>query len=225
MLDQPQEYVESSIFTITHLQIARRCRSEQKVLYTIFLLLKRHCATETTQDKRASLGSTTETVLSEMNKYYKKARPASGMRGIKDLYDNAPAHKSKLVQKYLSNKTFKLCLTFPTPRIWHHVIFFLFPCLKKSLSVCKFNSRSALVSAVFQCLDHIPREGYKHAFIWTMDTKTKEVCCCSGSLLLKGAGQKICFKVSERNFKSMVSFIPEIPLYVVVRERERGEGV
>ena len=32
-------------------QLARRCCSEQKVPYTLFLLLKRHCATETTQDK------------------------------------------------------------------------------------------------------------------------------------------------------------------------------
>ena len=43
--------------------------------------------------------------------------------------------------------------------------FFLSPRLKKSLSGCKIMSRSALGSAVFQCLpDHIPKEDNKYTF-------------------------------------------------------------
>ena len=46
-----------------------------------------------------------------------------------------------------------------------------------------------------------------------MDTKTKQVRRCSGSLLWKYVGKKWLFNVSQRNFKSMVSLIPEIPSY------------
>ena len=37
----------------------------------------------------------TDSVLSELNKHYGKARPASGMLGTELLHDNAPARKSK----------------------------------------------------------------------------------------------------------------------------------
>ena len=42
--------------------------------------------------------------------------------------------------------------------------FFLFPRLKKMLSGNKYMSISSLGSAVYQCLQHIPKEDYLSAF-------------------------------------------------------------
>ena len=42
--------------------------------------------------------------------------------------------------------------------------FFLFPRLKKMLSGNKYTSRSSLGSAIYQCLEQIPKEDYLSAF-------------------------------------------------------------
>ena len=42
--------------------------------------------------------------------------------------------------------------------------FFLFPRLKKILSGIKYTSRSSLGSAIYQCLQQKPKEGYLSAF-------------------------------------------------------------
>ena len=42
--------------------------------------------------------------------------------------------------------------------------FFLFPSLKKMLSGNKYTSRSSLGSAIYQCLQQIPKEDYSSAF-------------------------------------------------------------
>ena len=42
--------------------------------------------------------------------------------------------------------------------------FFLFPRLKKMLSGNKYISRSSLGSAIYQCLQQIPKEDYLSAF-------------------------------------------------------------
>ena len=92
-------------------QIARRSRSENDILYTIVLTQRALCYRNHTRQERASRVSTTETVISELNKYYKHARRTSGKRGIKVFHNNAPAHKSKLLQEYLS-KDLEPCTLF-----------------------------------------------------------------------------------------------------------------
>ena len=42
-----------------------------------------------------------ESVLTQLVDFYQKRRPRTGVRGIKLLHDNAPAHKSATVQEYL----------------------------------------------------------------------------------------------------------------------------
>ena len=83
--------------------------------------------------------------------------------------------------------------------------FVLLPRSNQSLSGSKFNFRSALRSAVFQCLDHIPKEDYKHAFEQWIQRPRKCV-----AYLEKMKAKKM-FKMSERYFKSMVSFLAEYP--------------
>ena len=43
-----------------------------------------------------------ESVLSQLVDFYQKRRPRTGVRGIKLLHDNTPAHKSPTVQEYLN---------------------------------------------------------------------------------------------------------------------------
>ena len=42
-----------------------------------------------------------ESVLTQLDDFYQTRRPRTGVRGIKLLHDNAPAHKSATVQEYL----------------------------------------------------------------------------------------------------------------------------
>lgn len=147
-------------------QIARRCRSQKKVLYTVFfntkgIVLQKPCkAGETINAKYYR-----DSVLAEVKHFYKKTRPKTGMRGIKILHDNAPAHKSKLVQEYLTQENVE---TLPHPAYSPDLApcdFFLFPRLKKCLAGRSFSNRSALGTAVFQCLSHIPQSDYRGAFL------------------------------------------------------------
>ena len=144
-------------------QIARRCRSEKKVLSTICFDSKGY--RNHARQERASQGSTTVTVFfsnwtnTTKKLYQPQAYMASNFFMIMYLHTSQSWYTS-----ISPRKTFKLCHTLPTPWILHHVNFFFFPHLKNSFSGCKFNSRSALRSTVFQCLGHIPKEDYKHAF-------------------------------------------------------------
>ena len=149
-------------------QSARRCRPEKKVLYTTFLDSK---GIVLQKPRKAGNTITGEyyrgCVLSKMSKYYQKKKldqtcVGSNLFMVMHLYTSHGWNES-----ILTKKTFKLCNTLPASRILHHVIFLLlccFPRLQKRLSGRKFNSCLALGSAVFQCLDHIPREDCKHAF-------------------------------------------------------------
>jgi hypothetical protein len=53
-----------------------------------------------------------DSVLSAVVSHYTTARPRTGVRGIKLLHDNAPAHKSVVVKLYLSDNSIE---TLPHP--------------------------------------------------------------------------------------------------------------
>ena len=65
--------------------------------------------------------------------------------------------------------------------------FFLFPRLKKMLSGNKYTSRSSLGSAIYQCLQQIPKEDYLSAF---RDWVKRLQKCVS----VKGNTLKVCNK-------------------------------
>ena len=78
-------------------QIAGKYRSKKTVLYTVSFNIEGNVSQRAGD---AISASTTErdSVLPEVNGFYKKARPNIEMRAVKILHNNAPAHKSKLVQ-------------------------------------------------------------------------------------------------------------------------------
>ena len=103
-------------------------------------------------------------MLKKVKKYYVKRRPKTGIRNICLIHDNAPAHKSKIVQDYLRVESIKQLPHQPYYPDLSPCDFFLFPRLKKMLSGRSYGSSSALGSAVYRCLNSIPRTDYFAAF-------------------------------------------------------------
>ena len=92
-----------------------------------------------------------------------KRRPATGLRGLCLIHDNASAHKCVLDEDFLKEEmVVQLSLRFSPDH--SSCDFFLLPLLKKPLSGRHYESRSALGSAVNQCLKGIPKKTYFSAF-------------------------------------------------------------
>ena len=93
-----------------------------------------------------------------------KKRPGKGWSGVHLLHDNASSHKCEVVKSFLASEKVKV-LNHPlySPDL-SPCDFFLFPRLKKMLSGNTYTSRSSVGSAIYQCLQHIPKEDYLSAF-------------------------------------------------------------
>ena len=105
-----------------------------------------------------------EGVLTQLVDFYQTRRPRTGVRGIKLLHDNAPAHKSATVQEYLKESGLDVLDHPPYSPDLFPCDFWLFPRLKEMLAGHRFESRCGIGSAVYQCLQHIPKEDYRAAF-------------------------------------------------------------
>ena len=103
-----------------------------------------------------------ESVLTQLVDFYQKRRPRTGVHGIKLLHDNAPAHKSAMVQEYLKESGLDVSMNL-SPGL-SPCDFWLFPRLREMLAGHRFESRCGIGSAVYQYLQHIPEEDYQAAF-------------------------------------------------------------
>ena len=137
--------------------IACRCKTSNRMLYAIFFDSKGPVPQIPVPKGSSVTGKFyRESVLTQLVDFYQKRRPRTGVRGIKLLHDNAPAHKSTTVQEYrkesgldvLDHPPYSLDL-FPCD-VW------LFPKLKEMLAGHCFESCCGIGSAVYQCLQHIP---------------------------------------------------------------------
>ena len=82
--------------------IARRCKTSNRMLYAIFFDWKGPVLQVPVPKGSPVTGKVyRESVLTQLVDFYQKRRPRTGVRGIKLLHDNAPAHKSATVQEYL----------------------------------------------------------------------------------------------------------------------------
>ena len=88
----------------------------------------------------------------------KKRRPATDLRGLCLIHDNAPAYKCVLVQDFLKEEKVVQLSRPPYSPDLSPCHFFLFPLLKKTLSGRRYESLSALGSAIYQCLQCIPKK-------------------------------------------------------------------
>ena len=104
-----------------------------------------------------------ESVLTQLVDFYQKRRLCIGVHGIKLLHDDAPAHKSATVQKYLKESGLDVLDHPPYSPDLSTCDFWLFPRLKEMLAEHRFESCCGIGSAVYQRLQHIPKEDYRAA--------------------------------------------------------------
>ena len=91
---------------------------------------------------------------------YNKKRPSKGWSGVHLLHDNTFFHKCEVVKSFLASEKVKVLNHPPYSPDLSPCDFFLFPRLKKMLSRNKYMSGSSLGSAIYQCLQQIPKEDY-----------------------------------------------------------------
>lgn len=145
--------------------IAKRTMSVRKMLYAIFFTARGPAVQVPVPKGRGITGRFyRDVVLKKLNKYYEKIRPKSGLRHIKLLHDNAPAHKAAVVTDFLTRKQVTVLPHPPYSPDLSPCDFFLFPRLKKMLAGRKYSKRHSVGSAVFQCLISIPKQDYIRAF-------------------------------------------------------------
>ena len=103
-------------------------------------------------------------VLRKLKIYYKSRRPKTGLKYVRLLHDNAPAHKARIVTDFFESEK---VTDLPHPPYSPDLApcdCFLFPKFKYYLSGRRYNSRNVLGSAVYQCLMGVPIEEYKNTF-------------------------------------------------------------
>ena len=82
--------------------IAHHCKTSNRMLYAIFCDSKGPVFQILVPKGSSVTGKFyRESVLTQLVDFYQKRRLRTGVRGIKLLHDNAPAHKSAMVQEYL----------------------------------------------------------------------------------------------------------------------------
>ena len=143
-------------------QIARRSRSVKHVLYALFFDARGIVARIPVPEHKTVTGIYyAEQVLPVVVNHYMATRPQTGVQGLKLLHDNTPAHPTTQPWCYLKTQGFK---TLSHPAYSPDLApcdFWLNPVIKKCLSGCKFETRTAVRRALFQCTDSIPKCDYK----------------------------------------------------------------
>ena len=100
------------------------------------------------------------------------------------LYMKASSHKYEVVKSFLASEKVKVLNHPPYSPDLSPCDFFLFPRLKKMLSGNKYTSRSSLGSAIYQCLQQIPKEDYLSVFRdWVK--RLQKMCFSKGGILQK----------------------------------------
>ena len=103
-------------------------------------------------------------VVKKVKEFYNKKRPSKGWSGVHLLHYNASSHRCEVVKSFLASEKVKVLNHLPYSSDLSPRDFFLFPRLKKKFSGNMCTSRSSLGSAVYQCLQQIPKEDYLSAF-------------------------------------------------------------
>ena len=150
--------------------IACRCKTSNRMLYAIFLDSKSPVLQIQVPKSSSVTGKFyRDSVLTQFVNFCQKHRPRTSVRGIKLLHDNAPAHKSTMVQEYLKESGLDV-LDHPqySPDL-SLCDYWLFPRLKEMLAGHRFESCCGKGSAAYQCLQHIPKEDYRAVFLKWVD--------------------------------------------------------
>ena len=107
--------------------------------------------------------------------------PSKGWSGVHLLHDNASCHKCEVVKSFLASEKVKVLNHPPYSPDLSPCDFFLFPRLKKMLSGNKYTSRSSLGSAIYQCLQQIPKKTI--ICFSRLGKKVTNICFSKGGIL------------------------------------------
>ena len=165
--------------------IARHCKTSNRMLCAIFFDSKGPVLQIPVPKGSSVTGKFyRESVLTQLVDFYQKHRLCTGVRCIKLLHDNASAHKSATVQEYLKESGLDVLDHLPYSPDLSPCDFWLFPRLKEMLAGHRFESRCGIGSAVYQRLQHIPKEDYRVAF-WKWVDRCK-MCVEAGRAYFEG---------------------------------------
>ena len=165
---QPDSKAKNKVWVSSkgdRLVIARHCKTSNRMFYAIFFDLKGPVLQIPVLKGSSVTGKFyRESVLTQLVDFYQKRRPRTSVHGIKLHHDNAPVHKSAMVQEYLKEFGLDVLDHPPYSPDLSPCDFWLFPRLKVMLAGHRFESRCGIGSAVYQCLQHIPKEDNREAF-------------------------------------------------------------
>ena len=165
---EPKRKVSNKIWATKNARrpsIAKRTRTVKKVLYAIFFSSSGPAIQIAVPKGRTVTGRFYKNiVLKQLKKYYKQRRPVTGLKYVRLLHDNAPAHKAAIVTDFLKSEKVTVLPHPPYSPDLAPCDYFLFPRLKNHLSGKRYNSRKALGSAIYQCLKGIHVEDYEKCF-------------------------------------------------------------
>ena len=140
--------------------IAKRIISSKKMLYALFLnssgpVVQVPCPSGHTVTGRFYKNS----VLKKVEEFYNKKRPSKAWSGVHLSHDNASSHKCEVVKSFLASEKVKVLNHPPYSPDMSPCDFFLFKDLRKCfLEISMRLDRSSLGSAIYQCLQQIPKK-------------------------------------------------------------------
>ena len=145
--------------------IACHCKTSNRMFYAIFLDLKSPVLQIPVPKGSSVTGKFYgERVLTQLVDVCQKRRLRTGVCGIKLLHDNTPTHLSATVQEYLKESRLDVLNHPPCSPDLSPSDFLLVPRLQVMLAGHRFESCCGIAGAVYQCLQHIPKEYYQAAF-------------------------------------------------------------
>ena len=163
--------------------IAKRTISSKKMLYAVFFnssgpIVQVPCPSGHTVTGRFYKNS----VLKKVKEFYNKKRPSKDWSGVHFYMTTPPLISMRLLSLFLASEKVKVLNHPPYSPDLSPFDFFLFPRLKKMLSGNKYTSRSSLGSAIYQCLQQIPKEDYFICFS-RLGKKVTKMCFSKGGIL------------------------------------------
>jgi histone-lysine N-methyltransferase SETMAR len=146
--------------------IAKTERSAGKAMYAIFFSNQGVVAQIPVPAGRTVTGVYyAEAVLPQVQQAWNTKHPG---RRLRIHHDNAPAHRSAIVQSFLEDQNITQVPHPPYSPDMAPCDFWLFPRLKDHLRGQRYESRSSLGSAIYQYLKVIPKEDYEQCFrVWS----------------------------------------------------------
>ena len=133
---EPQRKIDNTIWATNKARrpvIAKRTISVKKVMLVVFFDINGPIIQISVPRGRTVTGTFHKgKLLGRQNYCFEKHRPKTGLRGVRLLHDNAPAHTSSIVIEYLDTKKVTMlphppCFPIhPTNQIWHLRIFSCF---------------------------------------------------------------------------------------------------